>query len=145
MPTKFSVIYERAIFKITDYSFLNAAGDYVRSTAMKNYLLSAIVDFQHACSVDLFDNDLENEQFNKELDEEIIEILALGVAYHWLSAKAMNSELFRNLMHKTDYNSYSPANLLKEVRTLRDSFRLEYTGKINTYSFRKGNIDTLKT
>lgn len=144
MATKFSEIYERAIFKITDYGFLNAASDYLKTTALQKYLLSAAVDFQHSCRVDLTDYDKVGEQFNNDLDDEIIEILSIGIAYHWLSAKALNSELLRNIVHKSDYNSYSPANLLKEVQALRESIRAEYTGKINTYSFRYGNIDTLK-
>ncbi len=144
MATKFSDIYERAVFKITDYGFLNDASTYLKTTALQKYLLSAIVDFKHSCPVDLTDYDLEQEQFNIDLDIEIIEILSIGVAYHWLSAKTLNSELMRNVLHKSDYTSYSPANLLKEVQTLRDSVRTEYLGKINTYSFRNGNIDTLK-
>lgn len=144
MATKFSEIYERAIFKITDYGFLNTSNEFVKRTALQKYLLSAIVDFQHSCRIDLTDHNKEEEQFNKDLDDEIIEILSIGIAYHWLSAKMLNSELLRNIIHNSDYNSYSPANLLKVAKEVRETIRAEYTGKINTYSFRYGNIDTLK-
>ena len=145
MATKFSEIYERAIFKITDYAVLNSDNEQMKKAVLQKYLLSAVVDFQHSCRIDLLDYDKEAEQFNNDLDDEIKEILATGVAYHWLSAKVMNSELLRNIIHKSDYTSYSPANLLKVAQSVRDSIRTEYTGKINTYSFRYGNIDTLKT
>ena len=111
---------------------------------LKHYLLSAISDFQHSCSVDITKYDLELEQFDNELDNEMVEILAMGILYYWLSANAMNKELFKNRIHSSDYNSYSPANLLKEMREIRDSIEQEYKGKINTYSFRHGSIDTLK-
>ena len=156
MPTKFSTIYERAMYKFTDYSFLNSGVSYARSqsisaadtareNALQNYLMSAIVDVQHGCNVDLNDYDLANKEFNVELNNELIEILALGVAFYWISAKALNSELLKNRIHNSDYKSYSPANLLSVVEGLRDKIGGEFKGKINTYSIRNGNIDTLKT
>lgn len=143
MPTKFTEIYERAIFKFSDYSFLNTITDF-KEAVLQKYLLSAITDFQHACTVDLTKYDIETEQFEEELDNEIIEILALGIAFYWLSGQVLNRELLKNRMHKSDYTSYSPANLLKELQTLRETLEDEYRGKINTYSFRHGEIDTLK-
>lgn len=143
MPTKFKEIYERAVFKITDHSFLNVCPE-LKEAVLQKYLLSAIVDFQHACQINLNNYDLGNEQFNVELDNEMIEILALGIAFYWLNAQALNRQLLRNVIHNKDYTSYSPANLLKEIRTLRDSIEQDYRGKINTYSFRYGTIDTLK-
>ena len=58
MPTKFREIYDRAIFKFTDYSFLDAIPDF-KEALLQQYLLSAIVDFQHACEVDITDYDIE--------------------------------------------------------------------------------------
>lgn len=143
MPTKFSEIYERAIFKFTDYSFLTAITDF-KEGVLQKYLLSSIVDFQHVCAVDITKYDLRLEEFENELDSEIIEILSLGIAFHWLSAQALNRELLKNRIYNSDYTSYSPANLLKEVQTLRDTIEGEYRGKINEYSFRHGSIETLK-
>lgn len=143
MPTKFEEIYGRAVFKFTDYSFLNVCTD-LKESVLQKYLLSAIIDFKHSCAVDLEDYDLEKEQFNIELDSEIIEILSLGIAYHWLNAQALNRQLLRNVIHNKDYTSYSPANLLKEINSLRDELGAEYRGKINTYSFRIGSFDALK-
>ena len=142
MPTKFEEIYGRAIFRFTDYTFLNVCSD-LKECVLEKYLLSAIADFQHSCKVDLNDYDLEKEQFNVELDNEIIEILSLGISFYWLSAQAMNRQLLKNTIYSKEYIAYSPANLLKEIRTLRDMIGQEYRGKINTYSFRHGSIETL--
>ena len=143
MPTKFSKVYESALFKVRDYAFLNSIIDY-REAVMQKFLMSAIVDFQHSCVYDLTNYDLELEQFNDELDDEVIEILALGVQFHWLSAKTLNSELLKNIIHNSDYTSYSPGNLLKEIQTLRESVRKEYRAKIATYSFRHGDLESLR-
>lgn len=144
MPTSFSTIYERAIFKFTDYSFLGAEADF-KDALLQKYLLAAVADFQHMCNtVDLTDYDLELAQFNNELDNEIIEILSWGIAYYWISAKALNSKLLKNIIHNKDYTSYSPANLLKEIQTLRETIEQEFKGRAKTYSFRHGDIDTWK-
>lgn len=143
MATKFSEVYERAIFKFTDYSFLNTITDF-KEALLQKYMLASIADFYSVCLVDLNDYDLENEQFNVELDNEVIEILSWGIAYYWITAKALNSELLRNTIHNKDYTSYSPANLLKEIQSLRSITEQEFHGRIRRYSFAHGNIATLK-
>ena len=142
MPKKFREIYDRAIFKFTDYSFLDAIPDF-KEALLQQYLLSAIVDFQHACEVDITDYDICEEQFNVDLTDEQKEILALGVAYHWLFAQTMNRELLKNRIYNSNYTSFSPANLLKEILTLRDGIKGEYYGAIRRYSFRYGGIENL--
>ena len=65
MPTKFEEIYGRALFKFTDYSFINTCTD-LKEAVLQKYLLSSIVDFQHSCKVDLNDYDLEKEQVKQD-------------------------------------------------------------------------------
>jgi len=143
MPTRFKEVYDRAVFRFTDYSFASVIPDF-KEAVLQRYLLSVIVDFRHSAAADLTDYSLALGQFNNDLGDEIIEILALGVAYYWLSAKTLNSELLRNILHNKDYNTYSPANLLKEIQTLRNAVKQEYQGKIRAYSFRNGSVKDLK-
>lgn len=143
MPTKFSEVYDRAIFKFTDYSFLTAVTDF-KEALLQKYLLAAITDFQYVCDVDLSKYNLEEEQFENELSNEIIEILSLGISYYWLSAQSLNRELLKNRIHNKDYTSYSPANLLKEILALKEMLEREYKAKINLYSYRHGSIETLR-
>lgn len=142
-PTKFATVYKRAIFKITDYSFLKMVDD-VKEEVLKNYLISSIVDFQNSCDIDLTDYDLEREQFNNELTSEVIEILAVGIAFHWMEAQVLNNKLLRNKIYSTDYNTYSPANLLEKANALMDSLRDEQLGMIREYSFRHSDYANLK-
>lgn len=142
--TDFSEIYNRAIFRISNYDFLTIETSQ-RENILYNYLLSAQADFKYACPIDLTDADAEQGRYNNDLDDEMIEILALGVAYYWVSSKTLNSELLHNTLTSKDYITYSPANLLKEVQALRTSLRKEFNGKIKTYSFRNSGIDVLKS
>jgi len=194
VATKFSAIYERAVFKFSDYSFIDFESE-LKETVLRQHLMSAVVDFQHSCKADLTkygiyhepgpepgepeasgrarrrrrrrspavvdEPDGEGEEggepeesetgedkpeyaFEEDLDGEMVEILALGIVYYWLSAKALNSDMLRNVMHNKDYTSYSPANLLKEIKELRIALKREYEGRIRTYSFRNGDIDKLR-
>lgn len=140
--TKFSDIYNKAMFRFADYGFLNL-GEEQRDEIMQTYLMSAIADFNNSCATGV-DYNSEDKQFSDDLDEEVQEIIALGVAYYWLSSKVLNSDLLRNIMYRGDFKAYSPANLLKEMKELRDLLRKEFRGKINEYSYINGKLNTLK-
>jgi len=108
-------------------------------------LISAKTDFARVCAVDLSDCDNELKQFNVDLDDEEKEILALGISYYWLSYKTLDSKALKNVMNSKDYYYYSPANLLKEVQTLRRTVRDEFNSRMRSYSFHKNSIETWAT
>jgi|GEM_PF-1462052 len=182
MGTPFEDIFEKAMFKFSDYAFLDFKVD-LKADIMRQHLLSAIVDFTRASAIPLTYSRLEkllpeldspndngpdydgvvpldysgddgyNENeaivhqyiFDYDLGLEEQEILALGLVYNWLSGKVLNSELLRNIMHNRDYTSYSPANLLREMQSLRNAVKQEFIGRINTYSFRNSNLQNMRT
>lgn len=144
MATPFTDIYARAIFRFADYEFLKQDIE-TREGVLEKYLISAKTEFQRICKTDLGDYDLELKQFNQTLDDEVIEILSLGIAFYWLSYKALNSELLKNVLNSKDYYYYSPANLLKEVQTLRKTLRSEFNSKMRQHSYNENTISTLKS
>ena len=144
MATPFTDIYARAIFRFADYEFLKQDIE-TREGVLEKYLSSAKTEFQRVCKTDLGDYDLELKQFNQTLDDEVIEILSLGIAFYWLSYKALNSELLKNVLNSKDYYYYSPANLLKEVQTLRKTLRSEFNSKMRQHSYNENTISTLKS
>ena len=144
MATPFTDIYARAIFRFADYEFLKQDIE-TREGVLEKHLISAKTEFQRVCKTDLGDYDLELKQFNQNLDDEVIEILSLGIAFYWLSYKALNSELLKNVLNSKDYYYYSPANLLKEVQTLRKTLRSEFNSKMRQHSYNENTISTLKS
>lgn len=144
MATPFTDIYARAIFRFADYEFLKQDIE-TREGILEKYLMSAKTEFQRVCKTDLGDYDIELKQFNQTLDDEVIEILSLGIAFYWLSYKALNSELLKNVLNSKDYYYYSPANLLKEVQTLRKTLRDEFNSKMRQHSYNENTISTLKS
>lgn len=162
MSTPYKDILDRAIFRFSDSKLarLNEVDQYF---ILQKYLESAVSDFQNKCAVDLTQR-IENQQvdavqdsvsdyanisastsfysggFVEDLDNEVQEILALGVSYYWLSAQIMNRELLRNKLSTKDYTYFSPANLMREVQTLRDSVRKEYRHRVVNYTYDHGNL-----
>lgn len=143
MATPFADIYSRAIFRFADYKFLEQDID-TREAILEQYLFSAKTEFQKVCKVDLSHYDRELQQFDVDLGDEEIEILSLGIAYYWLSARTLNSENLKNRLNSKDYYYYSPANLLKEIQTLRKTVRDEFYSRMRQYSYLDNSIGTLK-
>ena len=143
MATPFTEIYSRAIFRFADYKFLEQ-DILTREAVLEKYLFSAKTEFQKVCKVDLSQYDRELQQFDVDLGDEEIEILSLGIAYYWLSARTLNSENLKNRLNSKDYYYYSPANLLKEVQTLRKTVRDEFYSRMRQYSYLDNTISTLK-
>lgn len=143
MATAFSDIYSRAISRFSEYDLLNMSND-DKEALLLQYLTSAQADFQDICHTDLRNKNTAQQCYVDTLSDIEQEILALGIAYYWLSSKVLNSELLRDRMSTLDYSFHSGANLLKEMVNLRGEIATEYRSKMNLYSYRNGNIDSLK-
>lgn len=143
MATPFSEIYERAILKFSDYEFLKLP-ESEREYILEKYLMGARADFEKMCRIDLSQIDAVRKEFKFDLDNEVIEILALGIAYQWVSSKVLDSSNLSNSLSLKDYSFFSPANLLREMTEFRNSIYKEYRRKMIEYSYYAGNISTLK-
>ena len=142
MATPYESIFQRAAFRFKDYDFC-LMNDSDIDAVMKNYLKSAVSDFQGVCLQDLTDADDTLNQFNEDLDNEVQEILALGISFYWVSSQVMNQELLRNSLSTKDYTYFSPANLLRESQALRETIRKEYRDRITQYTYRHGDIASI--
>lgn len=141
MATSYVDVINRAQFRVTDYDVLKLTFQQ-QYDLMYKYMLSAIADFSPYCKFDLEDRNDDLAQFNQDLDNECIEILALGIAAYWMSSRSLNSELLYNRLSTKEYSYFSPANLLREVQTLRDTVMQEYRSAIVRYTYRHGDIES---
>jgi len=143
MATKYSVVYEWFASKVTDYDLLLFT-DEDRESIIKTYLMSACVKFSN-CKVDLFDRNETDNEFNQDLDDEILDILSENMLISWLQPKLNNIENFKNALSTKDFSLYSPANLLKETRETFKEIRLNAKKMIDNYSFRHADPMKLVT
>lgn len=139
MATSYIDVIDRAQYRITDYDVLKRAFQ-DHYTLMERYLMSAVSDFRPHCIYDLTDRNEDEKCFNADLDDECLEILALGISYYWLSSRALSSELMANRMSTKEYTFFSPANLLGQVKELRNDVQQEFQRALVLYTYRHGNI-----
>ena len=141
MATPFTEIYDGAIFKVRD-SKLASLNLSDQEYVFKRFLKSAIADFAPKCKTfNLKDYNDETDEFTEDLDDEVKEILALGISQHWLDFQMRDKELLRNKMSTKDYQYFSPANLVREMSTMRKQFMTEYKHKIIDYTYDHGDLD----
>lgn len=146
MATLFSTIYDRALSKMNEYSYAELDDEEIYDS-MEPYLLSAEADFSRLSekpleayeSVDESGNVVESG-YTEDLSNEVIEILACGILYYWITAYVADADKLRNALGTKDFSLFSPANLLTSIETVRRNLEMEYRGKINLYSFLHGNI-----
>lgn len=143
MATPFEVIHTRAIAKLTDYDMLKLDPS-IREQILNEYLRSAQMEFQRLCKEDLSDRDDALAQYNQDLSDEVVEILATGEAYYWLCPKVLNTENLYNVLNTKDFSMYSPANLLKELQALRDAMWKDFKRKMYEYTYRTADIAGLR-
>lgn len=143
MATPFSDIYERALYRFSDTDFLKYT-DTLKESTMRHFLYSAQSDFEIICTQDLSDKDETLKQYNVTLDNDSVEILALGIAYYWVSAKTLNNQLMRNSLKTSEYAFFSPEALLSTIINLRDTIGSEFRAKMIQYSYDHNDVSSLK-
>lgn len=132
--TSYSDIYSVFFSKVTDYSFLQLEEVDVEEI-LKPYLISSITKFKKRCRLDLSDRIDMIDQFNIDLSDEEIEILASLMIVEYLSPQIVNLELIRQNMSNKDWKLYSQANHLKELKDLRNESREEAERLIMEYTY----------
>lgn len=142
MATSFLDIYDKAVFRFKDYDFMRIDIQ-SREDILERYLQSAVADFAVVCEDGHLEMDWDYKEFEEDLTHEEQEILALGVDYYWFSSKVQNSELLRNSMSTKDYTFFSPANLMRELRNLRNDLKAEFKTAVTLYSYNHGNFASL--
>ena len=144
MATSYIDVIDRAQYRITDYDVLKRAFQ-DHYSLMERYLMSAVSDFRPHCIYNLSDRNEDEKAFNADLDDECLEILALGISYYWLSSRTLSSELTANRMSAKEYSFFSPANLLGQVKELRNDVQQEFNRALVLYTYRHGNISNPAT
>lgn len=137
MATLFDDIYNVFLMKISDYSFLNSTEVELEEDFLK-YLRSACVNFRQS-EVDLFQVfNLDLMQFDVDLSQYEIEILATLMIIEYLTPHIVSSENLRQMIGNREFKFHSQANLLSELQKLRKMFRLEATQLISEYTYARG-------
>ena len=127
--TPYSDIYDLYFGMCSDYEFLTLPPEN-QDNILEGWLLSSIGEFAN-CKTDLSDRDSISKKFNVDLKDNEKLILAKYILTNWLSPKLYTVENLKNYLSSKDFNMYSPANLLKEIRTTyKDAYKNAEKSKI---------------
>lgn len=133
MATAYEPIYNRALAKIQDFELANLSDRDIEEM-LHGWLMSAIAKFRQ-CKNDLKDRDEELRQFNVDLEDEEIEILAIMIVREWLSPQVHSTLLTRQIFSGKEQNYYSQAAHVKELMDMDNSLRIETQKLMRDYTY----------
>lgn len=139
MATSFETIIDRFLGKITDDMYLELTPeDTIRDA--KQFLVDAIPYFEFPRFA-LYDYNEELEEYNVELTDEEINILALLMKTAWLERQINSVEVTRMKYSGSDFKMTSQANHLSKLIQLKHENVRESTHAQRLYKRRKFNED----
>lgn len=126
--TPYMKVYNRFLSKIRDYPILlelKRDEDFVKAM-LYDYMIGAIANFTYE-SHKVKNRDDNLEQFNSELTDTEIEILAKYMVIEYLNPYLISSDKIENNLSSKDFNSYSPANLMRQISEIQNREKKQAT------------------
>lgn len=134
MSTPYEKIYSNLLPKFHSYEMLEMPAEEIEDY-LHDFLLSATVKF-HVCRQDLSDRDDELQQFNIDLTDLEIEILTNYLLLEYLDSTYIRTALLLKAnLSSSDFNSFSPANLLDKLLDMHDIYLSENEGLLSKYAW----------
>lgn len=134
MSTLYSDVTDSFIFQVSDYNLALLLPEDRDSLVL--YLMKKAIKRFHTKSItNILDFNDENEIFNEDLSESEIEIISNLMIVEWLKPKLFSGENFENRLSTRDYSEYSPANLLKEIRSTYELADKNARNLITAYTY----------
>ena len=102
---------------------------------MYDYLVSAIANF-HVCRKDLNDRDDLLQRFGCDLTDEEIEIISNYMVYEYVDSTYVRvPTLLKVNLSSTDFNAFSPANMLSKLTEMQQRYLKENEARLSRYAW----------
>lgn len=134
LATPYSEITDSFVGIVTEYKFFNILKE-DRDEWLTDIMDRACARFRKSCRKNLDDRNEELRQFNVTLDADEIDIIHQLMIAEWLRPQLFSCENLENKLNTKDYSEYSPANLLKEIRSTHEYAVDEAKNMIKNYTF----------
>lgn len=132
-PTPFSEIFDFFLVKVKDYDLARMQNEDMEAL-LTQYLRVACVRFK-VCRKNLQNRDMKLKQFNEQLSDSEMEILAEHIMVQWLESYLNDTDILRNKLNTKDFNFFSPANLLEQIRDRYETAEFHARKLTNAYSY----------
>lgn len=134
MPTPYEKIYENLLPKFRSYEIPIMTEEEVKEH-LHDYLVPAIARF-HVCRKDLNDRDDILERFNSELSDTEIEILSNYALLEYIDSTYIRTPtLLKVNLSSSDFNAFSPANLLDKLMAMHETYLRENDTLLSRYAW----------
>lgn len=134
MPTPYETIYENLLPKFRDYDIPVMTTDEVKDY-LHDFLVPAITRF-HVCRKDLKDRNDILERFNCELSDIEIEILSNYALLEYIDSTYVRTPtLLKVNLSSSDFNAFSPANMLDKLIAMRNKYLSENETLLSRYAW----------
>lgn len=135
--TKFAVVYDTFLSKITDDMYMELTIDDTRAM-LEELLMSALHWFEFP-RVNIFDYDKEIREFNINLSNEEINIIATYMIVEWIGQQLASVENIRMKYSGSDFKFTSQANHLAKLQNLKEKYTAEGFHLQRLYKRRKAD------
>lgn len=134
MPTPYEKIYGNLLPKFKSYEIPLMTVEEVKEY-FHDYLIPAITRF-HVCRQDLSDRDDEQEQFNVNLTDMEIEIVANYLLLEYIDSTYVRTPtLLKVNLSSSDFNAFSNANMLDKLMDMHRTFLKENETLLSRYAW----------
>lgn len=140
MATLYSTIYDKFTTMFTDLKLAKLSQATFEELLELWISESSAIHFKES-RVDLSDRDETLKQFNNTLSEEAQWIVAYGMQLSWLDGNIYDEGKLKNMMGDRDYKTFSPANLLKSLESLREKTNYKLINARERYDFDVFELD----
>lgn len=132
--------------KVTEYTIAGMADDF-RTEIVDGYMKRAIAQFNKVCKYDLKSRNDDERKFNADIEkediDEIVDIVTEGMLVQWMKPYVYKQENLENSLNTADYSGYSPAELLHRIEEAYSVVKKDFTNRIRSYSYEKGDLTDL--
>ena len=135
--TKFAVVYDSFLSKITDDMYMELTMDDTRKM-LEELLMSSLHWFEFP-RVNIFDYDKEIREFNVALSYEEINIIATYMIVEWIGQQLASVENTRMKYSGSDFKFTSQANHLSKLQALKEKYIAEGFHLQRLYKRRKAD------
>ena len=133
MATKFEMVYKSFLNSVDSYE-LNNIDDNELESVLWGYLDAGRAMFI-SYHVDVYDVDMEQKQFNADLNSAEIVMLGKAMKLEWVMMNKNSEELQRKAIGDRDYQAVQGYKYLEQLNKVERQLRSEIENWINKYEY----------
>lgn len=133
MATKFESVYKAFLNSVDSYDLAQISQSELEQV-LWGYLDSARIHFI-TYHKDLFDVDMDKQQFNIDLDGAEVTMVAKGMKLEWVSLNKNSQEMQQKSIGDRDYQAQQGHKYLEQLSKMERQLKSEIQGWINQYEY----------